>query len=69
MQDKYYKIKVIIITIGILLVFYGQYVIPLILSNNQHCDLMSNIFFWIGIVICVFGLIVNRFTNKPEKSK
>ena len=67
MQDKYYKIKVIIITMGILLVLFGQYFIPLILSNNPHCDLMSNIFFWVGIVICVFGLIINRLTNKQEK--
>ena len=64
MEDKYYKIKMIIFTTGILLVFFGQYCIPLILSNNPHSDLMSNISFWMGIVICVFGLIINRLTNK-----
>lgn len=67
MEDKYYTIKVIIITMGILLVLFGQYCIPLILSNNSHSDLMSNILFWMGIVICVFGLIINRLTNKQEK--
>ncbi|MBR2067996.1 MAG: hypothetical protein IJ875_07065 [Solobacterium sp.] len=66
MENKRYFIEVSGAVLGILFIVFGQYIAPMIMKGNMLA-VVSNVTFYLGVVICVIWLI--RCATKRRDNK
>lgn len=64
MKENSFLSKISVVLLGILLIVFGQYIAPLMMNGIQ-LNIVSNVSFWLGIIICVVWFMT--YASKVSK--